>query len=532
MKKYSFLLVVCFVAASCSLDNNQDPNEVLAEAAIPSLRLSAASNSAYNALATDMNGLGNYWMNSWSGNNSYYGGPTIREDNLELTTSFYQSIWTDSYKALSRFQQIIDHETAEDSPNYVAIAKIQKAFYMQYLVDLYGDIPYSEAFKETEMVTPKYDKDIAIYQGLVAEVKEAIALMDQYENTEGFDVKSSSDPIFQGNMQKWKMFANSVLLKFAVRLSMTTNSEGQSLRSDILSSLSNANFITEDVTINPGYNNESASGQNPLYNEWGWQTFTGSRSRGRIAVASENIIRNLEGDASKITAGISDPRIGFLFKKGEKYTGSSSYGPEGYYGYIQGNTNDGFKADNGFDPFDDSFVNPTEKNLSFKGGELGKNSGEGASMDGILMMLSESEFLQAEANVLGYAGFTDGQGHFENGVTASFQFDNLAGEATDYLSDISARPKVGWTGSDDDKIAAIQYQRWIALTNYNGMESFINYLRTGYPETPLATTTTRSNKPWRLLYPAEEYSSNSANVPNISLDEIFNKGESTPFIYK
>ena len=532
MKKYLFLLVISYLATSCSLDNNKDPNEVLAESAIPPLRLSTASNSAYTALAKDMNGLGNYWMNSWAGNNSYYGGPTTREDNLELTTSFYQAIWVDTYKALSRFQQIIVHETADESPNYVAIAKIQKAFYMQYMVDLYGDIPYSEAFKETEKVTPKYDKDVDIYKGLVAELKEAIALIDQFESNEVFAVKNSSDPIFQGNMEKWKMFANSVLLKFAIRLSNTSDSEGQSLKNDIISSLSGASFITQDVTINPGYNNESASGQNPLYNHWGWQTFTGSRSRGRISLASENIIRNLEGDASKVTSGINDPRIGFLFKKGQKYTGSSTYGPEGYYGYVQGNTNDGFKEDNGFDPFNDSFVNPTEKNLSFKGGDLGKPSVEGASMDGVLMMLSESEFLQAEAAVLGYAGFSDGQGHFENGITASFNFDDLIGETANYISDISSRSKVGWAGSDEDKIAAIQYQRWIALTNYNGMESFINYLRTGYPFTPLASTTTRPNKPWRLLYPAQEYSSNSANVPTISLDDIFNKGESTPFIYK
>lgn len=532
MKKYFYLLAICYIATSCTLDSNQDPNEVLAESAIPPLRLSAASNSAYTALAQDMNGLGNYWMNSWAGNNAYYGGPTTREDNLELTTSFYQSIWVDTYKALARFQQIIDHETADKSPNYVAIAKIQKAFYMQYMVDLYGDIPYSEAFQETEKVTPTYDKDIEIYKNLVEEVKEALALIDQFEGTEGYGVKSSSDPIFQGNMENWKQFANSVLLKFAIRLSSTTNSEGQSLKSDIISSLSGANFIADNVTINPGYNNESASGQNPLYNEWGWQTFTGSRSRGRIAVASENILRNLKGDPSKATSGIKDPRIGFLFKKAQKYTGTSTYGPEGYYGYLQGDTNDGFKQDNGFDPFDDSFVNPTEKNLSFKGGYLGKTSGEGASMDGVLMMLSESEFLQAEAAVRGYAGFSDGQGHFQNGISASFEFDDLAGEAANYISNISARAKVGWAGSDDDKIAAIQYQRWIALTNYNGMESYINYLRTGYPETPLATTTTRSNKPWRLLYPAKEYSSNSSNVPNMALDDIFNKGESTPFIYK
>lgn len=84
----------------------------------------------------------------------------------------------------------------------------------------------------------------------------------------------------------------------------------------------------------------------------------------------------------------------------------------------------------------------------------------------------------------------------------------------------------------NDKIAAIQYQRWVALMNYNGIESYINYLRTGYPETPLAKTTVKANKPWRMLYPATEYSNNSANTPKVSQDQCFIKNEFTPFIYK
>ncbi len=68
--------------------------------------------------------------------------------------------------------------------------------------------------------------------------------------------------------------------------------------------------------------------------------------------------------------------------------------------------------------------------------------------------------------------------------------------------------------------------------NYNGIESYINYLRTGYPETPLATSTVRTHKPWRMLYPASEYSSNTAHVPNVTLAQIFEKNEFTPFIYK
>lgn len=108
----------------------------------------------------------------------------------------------------------------------------------------------------------------------------------------------------------------------------------------------------------------------------------------------------------------------------------------------------------------------------------------------------------------------------------------MSSEGADYIGDILGRAKVGWSGSDPDDIAAIQYQRWIALTNFNGIENYINYMRTGYPDTPMATTANHPNKPYRLLYPASEYSSNSANVPNISLGEVFDVNGSTPFIYK
>ena len=173
---------------------------------------------------------------------------------------------------------------------------------------------------------------------------------------------------------------------------------------------------------------------------------------------------------------------------------------------------------------------PTIANFSFLAGPF--LTAAGASADGYIMMKSESELLQSEAALRGYAGFAGDQAHFVAGVTASFAFDGKAADAAAYLTSIAAKPMVGFTGTMDNKIAAIQYQRWVALMNFNGIESYINYLRTGYPATPLATTTVKANKPWRLLYPSAEYSSNSANVPTVSQAEAFTKNASTPFIYK
>src|SRR5699024_6521467 len=143
------------------------PNEALAEDVTPDLRLSAAEVLAYRSIAGDMNRLGNVWTNAWSGNTAQFGNPLITESTLDISTSFYQGIWNNTYQAISRFERIIDNEEAEDFPSYVAIAKLQKAFYMQYIVALYGDSPYTDAFKEGEMLNPTYDKDVDIYKALV-----------------------------------------------------------------------------------------------------------------------------------------------------------------------------------------------------------------------------------------------------------------------------------------------------------------------------------------------------------------------------
>jgi len=538
MKKYILLSIIGLASVSCSLDDNINPNKVIAEQVTPSLRLSGASVSAYVVLAGNgvngstgngagMNALGQAWTNTWSGNFATYGNPYITESNLDITTTYRQSIFTESYKVLTRFQRIIDFGDAY--ANYVAIAKVQKAYYMQYIVDLYGSVPYSEAFQEADNPTPKYDKDVDVYKGLVNELLEAKALIATYGEDAKYKVDTSSDPIFKGNMQKWSEFANTVLLKYAIHLSDTSDAEGIALRNQIISALSGATFISYDVAINPGYSNASPSAQNPLYNAFGKTTSSGaSNTNGYLLMtASDHAVKTLTGDASKITSGVADPRIEFLFTKGKMYNNTAAGGPEGYYGFPQGMTNDDYKVFMGFDV---NARKPVTGNFSFLAGMF--LTADGASKDGYLMMKSESEFLQAEAALRGYAGFSNDQTHFENGVTASFSFDGKASDAAGYISSISGKAKVGWTGSTADKIAAIQYQRWVALINYNGAESFINYLRTGYPETPLATTATQPNKPWRLLYPADEYSNNSGNVPVVSKEQCFTKNEYTPFIYK
>jgi len=65
------------------------------------------------------------------------------------------------------------------------------------------------------------------------------------------------------------------------------------------------------------------------------------------------------------------------------------------------------------------------------------------------------------------------------------------------------------------------YQKRIALMNIHGIESFIEYTRTGFPRVPRALTAQYPSKPNRLMYPTSELTGNSANVPTQTLADVF-----------
>ncbi len=95
--------------------------------------------------------------------------------------------------------------------NQIGIARILKAFLFWQTTDRWGDIPYSQALKGASNFTPKYDLQEEIYFDMIKELKEAAA---------GFDIGApiKGDIIYNGNMDKWKKFANSLRLIMAVRM--------------------------------------------------------------------------------------------------------------------------------------------------------------------------------------------------------------------------------------------------------------------------------------------------------------------------
>jgi hypothetical protein len=334
--------------------------------------------------------------------------------------------------------------------NQIAVARILKAYYFWILTDQWGDIPYSEALKGVS--GNKFDTQQSIYNDLFKELKEAVAQFDG-------GVPAKGDILYNGDVAKWKKFANSLRLIMALRLSKVDVAKGTSEANDAINSgvfTSNADNAT---IVYPG-----GAYQNPwfaLYN-------------GRKDFAMSNVIDNF-------LTNTSDPRLAVF--------GSSDIG------FPYGLTRDQAVA------FDNS-----------SGGNWARILRDDLRNDNDpVTLLSYSVVLFARAEVRQRGWVTTGptaQQLYEQGIEANWQEWGLstAGLAT-YL----ANANVAFTaGTEIQKIAT---QRWLALYP-NGLQAWFEWRRTGFPvltPSPNATNTSKQI-PRRYVYGNTTYNTNKSNT--------------------
>ncbi|WP_374364471.1 SusD/RagB family nutrient-binding outer membrane lipoprotein [Cloacibacterium sp.] len=529
MKKI-FLILSTLALVACKLDDNIDPNLPQTKDLSPRNLITAAETTSYAAQTGSMFQLSNIWTNTWSGNYYYYAAPMTREYQMDVTSTFYNGIWNSNYLALANLSQIITSEKSANYPLHVAMSKILFANSMQYIVDFYGDAPYSEAFQQQKKLTPKYDKGEDIYHDLVIKLNEAISTLNSVSMPDvGNEVRATEDVIFgaSGNgdtaassllygpwKENWIKLAKTIKLRILLRQSNVSDATIKTFVNQQLSTLivdpAINPFVSSDVTIQPGYNSGTQAGMNPLYGAYGFYLYDGTRnnSGNRYIMISDHFAKLLRGDASKPTSGVADPRRKAMYRARVRGTA-----PSEVYGIEQGS------------------VKPSgllEDNFSRLGWIYNTALATGSANVGYLVTSSESELLQAEAAVLYPQYFSNAQMHYNKAVEKSFTAYGLTGsDASTYLASLDSK-SVGWSGAPS-KIAAIQYQRLVCLNLTRPVETYINYLKTGYPNTPLAVTATKPNKPYRLVYPQSEYVGNSANVPNVTANDVFVKNNFTPF---
>jgi hypothetical protein len=207
------LALIVFVAlAGCDKgleEINKNPNNP--EEINPELLMVTIIRGTVNQMVNDAFSIGNVVAQQ---------AAEIREPGTDryLWGSF--GVWSNGYGTLRSVQNLYDIANERKLDNYKGVALVMRALIFSRMTDCYGDLPYSEALKgkQTDPVyTPKYDRQMDIYRGLIVELTEANALL----TANGSAIRS--DILFNGDVIKWKQFANSLKLRLLLRQSNKVN---------------------------------------------------------------------------------------------------------------------------------------------------------------------------------------------------------------------------------------------------------------------------------------------------------------------
>lgn len=462
MKRICLILVIIVLLAGCKkyLDTNENPN--LSTTASINLLLPTAQAAIAHDIGNPLQIYGSIWAQFWTQN------PTSSQyrsvDQYSVTTTAFDRPWRMIYSdALQDIEEILDLTTgAPQFDQYTAIAYLMKAYTFQVATDAFGDVPLTEA-NDPSNTNPVYNPQQQVYDSIIAYIDRAIGLIDV-----GAAVHPGTDDlIFQGNMDNWLRFANTLKLRVHLRLSEVAPAKAAAG----IATLNGADFLETDAQIR--YSTIGGN-QNPLFSE------ILGLSRVQNLVASETVAKFLTQN--------NDPRARVFFAP---YVNATT-GVDSVIGIPQG-----------------SFRTNTRV-VSFPSAAVGANARNDASANAPVKLISaaESYFLRAEAVVRGWLNVgVPAATLFAQGIRASFSSYAVSGIEA-YLS---SAPAAQWPAGMEAQIRAIIIQKWLAMTGNQGFEAWTEWRRTGYPDfftVSRATALGDDRMPARILYPSSEVTRN------------------------
>ncbi len=379
-------------------------------------------------------------------------------------------IWNTGYNTLRDVNNIIVQSEANNEQNYKGIALVMRAWIFSLITDAYGDVPYSEAIKAKEGVNyTSYDPQEQIYNGILSDLATANNIL----GTSGEVV--AGDLIYKGDIQKWKKLANTLRVRYLMRISGKRN-----VGADLSAIFNNpsANPIFQSVADNAVYTFlANAPDQFPLHT-----TRIGSFNEFR---ASKTLLDTL--------VSLGDTRMPIFFRPTPATEGSSN---PLYVGLPNGLGDVEALQFNGGPQFQSRIgILYFENAVSPQGLAIAK---------GVITTYAELQFLLAEAAEKGLIS-GNAETFYTNGINGSYAFYNLTPPAG-YLT----QNQVAYTGTSQDKLNKIGFQKWISLY-FQGMEAWYDWRRTRIPAlTPGPTNQNNNMIPVRFRYPTIEQSLNAA----------------------
>lgn len=499
--KYNFLILALIIAVLSSCESDLDsglnnPNDVSPEA----LNKNTLMNKIFVGFSDFFRGGNSHTMDlcrmtALTGGNMY--SNAISPQSLDDTWEFaYQDV-------LAQIKALESSENISAFPAHQGVAQVLKAYTYLILVDIFGDVPYSNALDGASGVfNPTVDSGSEIYTAMINELNSAI---ENLEKTSSNSIER--DIYFDGNTDKWVTLANTLLLRTYLNMGDKAGFESIIAKNNIIDSdLESFVYRYSDQLV-------PAKSRHPLYRNM-------YQNRAREA---DGYINNYFLKIAFNGKGLEDPRWRYYFSRqvgsiGRALLDNSDAVPcsnapkpshyanqtpfcafdPGFYGRDHGN-NDGVPPDGGAI----TVVGPYPG-----GGRLDLNSievfakdssnfqfhsllGQGAGGAGLepIWPYFLTDFILAEAVLtLGISG--DALEHLKNGIENSITYvHNFSAPSTEQLEILN--PLVTSTdeyiarveniyNSSSDKLDVYAVEFLIAAFG-NGIEGYNMYRRTAKP---------------------------------------------------
>jgi hypothetical protein len=475
--KYLLLFVLSALLASCTKKfeefntDSKNPATVTGEALFSKAEMSLVDQT----VSTDVNLnifkiMAQYWTETTYTDEANYNivTRTIPDDIFQM---YYVGNVTKQGGFLSDFKESarligLEVSTAPqgdaEKANKLAIIELLDVYSFQNLVDIFGNVPYSQAL-DINNITPAYDDAATIYQDLINRIDAAISTMDAASGSFG-----SADLIYQGDVAKWIKFANSLKLKIGITLSDVNPSLA---KSTVESAVNAGVFESSDdnaLLLYPG-----GIHSNPI-----WSLVI---QNGRDDFVPANTVIDLMNS-------LSDPRRSQYFTLVDTST-VQGVQKLAYSGGIYGRSNPFTKY---------SHINPVISSPTYPG---------------VLLTFDEVLFYEAEAAARTFAVGGTVSDLYNAAVTASIiSWGGTALQASSYL----AQPSVAYSSANGTWQQRIGTQAYIALYA-RGLEGYTEWRRLDYPILNIPPSITQYNQiPKRFTYPVNEQTLNKTNYQSAS----------------
>ena len=518
--------------SSCNdwLDVNHSPNNALQSTVTNDLLLSSVQNNInFVRIADDANihFMSQHWTKSGdvSGTYTFLTG-------LLMPQSF-DTYWDERYEILANIKVIENNAIENGDAGYEGMAKTLKVVMFRELVDMFDNVPYTEAALGGEALAPKYDKGADIYADLLKQLDRAMECFNDVIANASYPtgVLKTADIMFNADFAAWKRYAASIKLSMLMRISNV-----QDVSAQVKALVNDVMYINENVTNNPGYYKNDDK-MNPLYEVYGYTYLDKETSYHKYYVPTEELVKFMRETKNPLLRVYADPRANM----GNDEDGRANY--------------DLFGLEN------ERYIGVPYGMMAPAGGKFASKIGlgvlarssskvDGPLVDLIVMPGCLTGFYLAEAALRGMidGGDAAAKSYYEQAVTAMFNTYERALQDEALSTDAEkSRPAITGTAAEaaaeflaqdnaavnwdlmttfEEKMHAIQAQKWLGLYGIDPLEAWSEIRRTDMPNFLHASNSIAEGSKIiaRFLYPNGEKNLNPDNYVddiNVYNDLVF-----------